>query len=124
MKRIKLFEAFTNSVVIQKIDHLLLCWCVEEFIKDSCFFPKLKTGTIIGDIFSLYDVYGKDYYFTYFRQESALGNNVSINCDPSLRFFLIDRKIYKSLYPRPDNLQKAVNHVIKKMYEDEKNKTI
>ena len=124
MKRIKLFEAFTNSVVIQKIDHLLLCWCVSKFIKDSCFFPKLKTGTIIGDIFSLYDVYGKDYYFTYFRQESALGNDVRIYCDLSLKDYVIDKKIDIPYYKMPDNLQKAVNHVVKKLYEDEKNKTI
>ena len=118
VKRIKLFEAFSNSDKIEKADHLLLCWGVLQFIKDRRIFSKLHNRSI----FSLSNEY--DDYFFY---NPALGNNVSINCDPSLRFFLIDRKIYKSLYPRPakpDYLQKAVNHVIKKMYEDEKNKAI
>ncbi len=117
MKRIKLFEAFSNSDKIEKADHLLLCWGVFQFIKDRRLFHKSQ----FKGIFSLSNEYNDRNYFWY---NPALRNDVSINCDPSLRSYLIDKKIYKSYYPRPDNLQVAVNHVVKKMYEDEKNKAI
>ena len=108
MKRIKLFEAFSNEDKIVKANHFLLCWCVKEFIKHE----KLKSQ-ISAKHYTLY------YYSPYFDYNFD-HNWLTTYCDDQLNNFI------NSFIPsfNPTYTKKAAKEVIKKMYEDEKNKTI
>ena len=113
MKRIKLFEAFNSIDKIEKLNHLLLCWCVKQFIKDE----KLESK-ISHNAFTLFK-YGCyfDYNFGY--------NELNIYCLSDLTLFFIGKRIPSSFVEfNQTAMRKAAKQVIKKMYEDEKNKTI
>ena len=118
MKRIKLFEAFTNTNKIEKANHLLLCWCVEEFIKEQN--PKIDLrGACLrlsnSDSFMEF-VYCDDY------------KSLDIWCMPLLKPFLFRKAqlLYESPFSEEKRiaLLRAAKKVIKEIYDNEKNKTI
>ena len=133
MKRIKLFEAFSNTDKIDKVNHLLFCWSVREFIKHKNLTPLLIDTPFGGEKFCLFedslsatnDKSHQVFYFCFYPEEE--GDDINILCYLSLSDFLDGKKIYKHFFRGKANtksLQKAVNHVVKKMYEDEKNKAV
>ena len=113
MKRIKLFEAFSNEDKIGKANHFLLCWCVKEFIKHEKLESKISLNHFTLFSFGCYF----DYKFRY--------DDLGIYCSSDLNQFLIEKFIPSSIVTfNQTAVRKAVKQVIKKMYEDEKNKTI
>jgi hypothetical protein len=121
MKRIKLFEAFSNTDKIGKVNHLLLCWCVKQFIKDEELESKISRNN-----FTLYKTshgnivwYGARFNYNFEYEELEIISLGDLN-----RFF-IDKSIPSLLYEyNQTSMHKAAKQVIKKMYQDEKNKTI
>jgi hypothetical protein len=112
MKRIKLFEAFNNGDKIEKLNHLLLCWCVKQFIKDEELESKI--------IFNRFFLYKYVIYFKYDFEYDEF--NI---CDIIHLKYFIKKFIPSSLVGYNQTaIQKAAKQVIKKMYEHEKNKTI
>ncbi len=120
MKRIKLFEAFNNGDKVEKLNHLLLCWGVEEFIKMINPIVDLR-GECLNlvnrnfDSFILFE-YCDDY------------KSLNIWCTSELKKFLFSKvKLLDEghfLEEMRIALVRASVKVIKKMYQDEKNKAI
>ena len=113
MKRIKLFEAFNNGGKIAKVNHLLLCWCVKEFIKHE----KLESQ-ISAKHYTLY------YYIPYFDYNFD-HDWLTTYCDDQLNNFITSFiPSFNPIYKIVKTKNAATKEVIKKMYEDEKNKAI
>jgi hypothetical protein len=113
MKRIKLFEAFSNGDKVEKVNHFLFCWCIKEFIKNEQLRPAIRRNH-----FTLYDFCSYfDYNFRY--------DEVDIYCLSYLKQFFIEKFIPSFIVTFNETaIQKAAKQIIKKMYQDEKNKTI
>ena len=117
MKRIKLFEAFSNTDKIGKLNHLLICWCLKQFIKDEELESKISRNNFTLFKYGCYFDYYFDYNFEY--------GYLNIYCGSDLILFFIGKIIPSSLVEYNQTaIQKAAKQVIKKMYQDEKNKTI
>ena len=122
MRRIKLFEAFSNTDKIGKANHFLLCWSVKEFIE----YEKLESK-LFRNYFKLYRgservMVNRDGYGTYFSYNFENGDFM-IYCD--LKPYIEDKEITT---PRNwtliNPLREAAREVIKKMYQKQKNKAL
>ena len=146
MKRIKLFEAFNNEDKIEKVNFLLFNWAVKEFIAEEDLKFKMLSLPNKSDVFFIQKV--KDFPSDYFKCEVALRASwetrsssslrssspallrrmasmkttiINIYCHFELRKFFEDKNII-STYDVVD--YEIVKRVIKKIYQDEKDKTI
>jgi hypothetical protein len=113
MKRIKLFEAFSNSDKIEAANHLLLCWSVKAFIKQKKLKFKIRSngwGTHVN-----LTLYYDGCYFDYL----ILRDELDIHCGSSLKNFLFSKEIYNSYdFARARDLREAAKEVIKKLYHE------
>ncbi len=131
MKRIKLFEAFNHANKIEEANIILLCWAIELFIKENELKVRIyKTGNIIT--FSLEKMRAgreADVYFKYYITPTGKAT-LFIDCPDILlddRHYFSKKRIIKfsgQFAPTSPMFYKAAEKIIKKMYEDEKNKTI
>ena len=132
MRRIKLFEAFINVDKIQKVNFILLCWAIKNLIKhneleavqpryhstDYHYRPFVNTSCFVLRSFTDWFLY------------NPVVNRLRINCYDVIANYLVAKKIvnFQSMrsqsFPDRDSINKSAHYVIKKMYEDEKNKTI
>ncbi len=120
MKRIKLFEAFNITNKIEKVNSSVFCWCFESFIKS-----KIQDGSFEFIIY-------KSKYFII--SDANSGNHLLIydfnhNSIPSWSMHSVHYKSYflskNILFPYfLSDCQDEVLFVLKKLYQDEKNKTI
>ena len=120
MKRIKLFEAFTNVDKIEVVNVAFFKWIILVYISDTNF----KIGK---DKNSFNIEKDDDIVFSYYPNSNFISH---INIE---RFYPLLRKyIAKSAFnlvnmPNPGLrtiFRKSAHSVIKKLYQDEKNKTI
>jgi hypothetical protein len=140
MKRIKLFEAFNNGDKIKRTNLILYCWAIDLFIKENDLKPRmyklrempsfskvLRSSGRIPDT-QQYAFYlekfrpdHEDYlYFRYYYYTSE-DSQLYIHCMSDLNLYLPMKGI-KIL--QINTIKEAAKQVIKKMYQDEKNKTI
>jgi hypothetical protein len=131
MKRIKLFEAFNSIDKIKKVNFILFCWIIENFIKDN----ELETeqpqyisnrfGTKIDSQFAsiiCFNLRSTGRWFAY----NPASEDLDVYCFGFINKYLVDNKIVGSYKDIPPEIiiYLSAKQVIKKMYEDEKNKTI
>ena len=122
MKRIKLFEAFNGANKIEEANFILLCWAIELFIKENdlkvrMFNPKRTvTQMAISKVDGSFKVFDYFRYCYYSPEDSRL----YIFCFSNLYQYFNMKGIKRC----EATVRKAAMYVIKKMYEDEKNKTI
>jgi hypothetical protein len=127
MKRIKLFEAFNNGDKIKRTNLILYCWAIDLFIKENDLKPRMYKLRRIPDT-QQYAFYlekfrpdHEDYlYFRYYYYTSE-DSQLYIHCMSDLNLYLPMKGI-KIL--QINTIEEAAKQVIKKMYQDEKNKTI
>ena len=131
MRRIKLFEAFINVDKIQKVNFILLCWAIKNLIKDNeleAVQPKYHSIAYNNNQFDdkiCFVLKSSSSWFLY----NPVVNRLAINCQLNISIYLVVKKIIN-----PDRIlrtstssniiNKSAHYVIKKMYEDEKNKAI
>jgi len=133
MKRIKLFEAFNSIDKIKKVNFILLCWVIKNFIKDNELKSELpehishryetkwgpsQFASII--CFNLMSSTGRWFAYNPARED------LDIYCFKFINKYLVDNKIVCSYANIPTQIMIYVSaqYVIKKMYVNEKNKTI
>ena len=120
MKRIKLFEAFNDTNKIVKVSFLLFCWCFESFIKEKIkdgsfeFITNIPPRFIVSDTESgtrllIYDFYKNS--VTSFNMHNGYYHEYFISKNVHSPYYLF-------------TYQDEVLFVLKKLYQDEKNKTI
>ena len=129
MKRIKLFEAFNNVDKIEKLNHLLLYWTFETFIKEHIENKQLrlyKSKDLIcicknftDEISNVcYDI-KRDLIIYNWEGESSWWNFYSMLFNFISRRLEIDKETIKM-----SNLENVMIKFFKKIYQDEKNKAI
>jgi len=131
MRRIKLFEAFNNRNKIEKANFLLFNWAVKEFITENDLKFKMLSEPNEYDLFLIRRIIvnpsGQDLAIDYFKCEVDLHGKdfksaiILIRCKLALGKFFVDKNIIST----NDVIDyEIVKEVIKKIYLDEKNKTI
>ncbi len=126
MKRIKLFEAFNNTDKIEEVNVILFRWVIYLFIKENNLKVRMFNLKRIPDS-QQYAFYLKkfrpdheDYlYFTYYYY-SPENSQLNIHCFSNLYQYFNMKGIKRC----EASVRKAAMYVIKKMFEDEKNKAI
>ena len=134
MKRIKLFEAFNNTEKINSANFTLFNWVIKAFIiehdlkfvilsnvmswgSNKLFILRKIKADSDGQKFAVNYIQCEVFRRRYFPSEIIF----HIDCKPELRKFFVDKNIIST----NDVVEYGmVKEVIKKMYEDEKNKTI
>jgi hypothetical protein len=142
MKRIKLFEAFSNSDKIKKVEWILLYWALELFIKENNLQEKHYVNPSGNNKLNVYYIYrqavdtkGKEINgvtIPYFRLITHMGvdkGHLSIECWKSIRNFLIKKRVIRNISDRYNDLihgeiTDPLTYLIKKIFINEKNKTI
>ena len=124
MKRLKLFEAFSNCNKIEKVNFLLFNWAVKEFIAEEDLKFKMLSLPNKYDVFFIQKV--KDFSSDYFKCEVALHGEaiktiINIYCHFELGQFFVGKHIISTYDYFVINY---IKEVIKKIYQDEKNKAI
>ncbi len=131
MRRIKLFEAFNNRNKIEKANFLLFNWAVKEFIAEENLEFKMLSEPNEYDIFIIRKIIvspsGQDFATDYFRCEVVIRGKsfkspiIHIRCKVALGGFFVGKHIISN-----DDVidYEIVKEVIKKIYQDEKNKAI
>jgi len=126
MKRIKLFEAFNNVDKIEKLNHLLLYWTFETFVKERIEnreykLSKSKVQICISKSFTdnvCYDVKRDSIIYNWDGKDGWWNFYTTL-------FYVISRRLdILSDYVRMSNLENVMVKFFKKIYQDEKNKTI
>ena len=129
MKRIKLFEAFRNVNKIDKVNFMLYYWAIRTWIEEN----ELKTHLSFDKYEKKFRfaIYGPPLHIEYFSDDEmtimAGGISLSLYNRRVTRFLSeITTKpfVRSSGLHDPRNIVVLIKKVIKKMYEDEKNKTI
>ena len=131
MRRIKLFEAFTNVNKIEKVNFILFDWAVKAFIAEHDLEFKMFSVPNEYDVFTIRKIIvnpsGQDLAIDYFKCEVNLHGKdfksaiILIRCKLALGKFFVDKNIIST----NDVIDyEIVKEVIKKIYQDEKNKTI
>ena len=142
MRWIKLFEAFSNVNKIEKVNFFLLCWAIESFFREGiengtwrC--RSVRHGSL--NIFNIEKV--NDSFHNYVRyfisgdntssdleyegdSLSAYINEKGINPPSNEGLIGIDAAGNGCIYFYYHSLSDEMHFVAKKIYQDEKNKTI
>ena len=138
MRRIKLFEAFNSIDKIKKVNFILFCWIIESFIKDNELETELpqyisnRFGAKIDSQFANIICFNlrktNRRWFAY----NPASEDLYVNCYDVIGHYLVDNKILDTYRDTRSSFCRlpaiiiylSAKQVIKKMYEDEKNKTI
>ena len=127
MKRIKLFEAFNNEDKIKRANLILYCWAIDLFIKENDLKPRMYKFRPIPDTqqYAFYlEKFRPDHedclYFRYYYYTPE-DSQLYIHCMSDLNLYLPMKGIKRL---QLSTIKEAAKQVIKKMYQDEKNKTI
>ena len=132
MKRIKLFEAFNITNKIEKVNSSVFCWCFESFIKEKIQDGSFEFMCVAKQLIVNQDIVNLPERFIVSDTDS--GNYLLIyDFDLNVVTRYNMPKVYYSAYfisrkLDPPNLyvdrRDEVLFVLKKLYQDEKNKTI
>ena len=121
MKRIKLFEAFNNGYKIKKVNFLVFCWCFESFIKEKIQDGLFEYRKDNPDYFIVSKVIDRQYNFLLYYP--GIDSVLFSMHDDSYREYFISKKYI--IYPfYLSDYEDEVLFVLKKLYQDEKNKAI
>ena len=127
MRRIKLFEAFNNEDKIKRANLILYCWAIDLFIKENDLKPRMYKLRSILDT-QQYAFYlekfrpdHEDYLYFRYYYYTPEDSQLYIHCMSDLNLYLPMKGIKRL---QLSTIKEAAKQVIKKMYQDEKNKTI
>lgn len=132
MKRIRLFEAFNNTEKIDKVNFLTYCWVLEKIISSHNSRIEFKTAPVLvaspdGISAKIARARGVVIYVhvddkLFFEYNHFTGISKVWNIEKVRRLmidYLTQQPIRLSFFS-----DKSLNYVLKKLYLDEKNKTI
>ena len=128
MKRIKLFEAFTNINKIEAANITLLRWIIRNYINDADFDieeDSLRTHGVQGP--SLNIKKNDLRQFSYYPNSNTISNINMAGFYPILSKYKVKSAFNLVNIPNPrlrTIFSKSAHRVLKKLYQDEKNKTI
>ena len=130
MKRIKLFEAFRNVNKIDKVNFMLYYWAIRTWIEEN----ELKTHLSFDKYEKRFRfaIYGPPLHIEYLSdggEMTIMSGGISLSLynrrvTSSLSEITTKTFVWSSGMSDARSIVALIKKVIKKMYEDEKNKTI